>query len=299
MSERVLVSVNPFRCRMWDLHDRLEGDITEETCREEIISFAKHGQLVPALARPLRGHRDYDFELIYGARRLFVAQHVNKPLLVEVRDLEDREAIIAMDIENRQRKDISPYERGHSYALWMREGYFDSQEEIARVLKVSASQVSRLLRLARLPSIIVSAFGRGSDIRESWGLQIADALEDPHRRQATIQCARKISNLPERLPAHEICRRLLAASVPGRKLRRAAHDEVVAAENGAPLFRIRYQRNSVALVLPSSKVSAQSLARVRRALTDILQGETSQVADLRERRSRMQADFASHLGAHD
>jgi ParB family transcriptional regulator, chromosome partitioning protein len=299
MSERVLVSVNPFRCRMWDLHDRLDCEISEESCREEIVSFAKHGQLVPALARVLRGHRDFDFELIYGARRLFVAQHVNKPLLIEIRDLPDREAIVAMDIENRQRRDISPYERGLSYALWMREGHFSSQEEIARALKVSASQVSRLLRLARLPSIVVSAFGKGSDIRESWGLQVADALEDPHRRQVTIQCARSLSKLVERPPAHEIYRRLVAASVPGRKLKRASHDEVVSAKNGNPVFRIRYQRKSVALVLPTTKVSAQVMNRIRHAMTNILQDENPQVADLRGGRSRIHLDHAGQLGAHD
>jgi hypothetical protein len=37
-------------CRMWDMHDRLEADVTEAICKEEIDSFLKHGQLVPVLA---------------------------------------------------------------------------------------------------------------------------------------------------------------------------------------------------------------------------------------------------------
>ena len=304
MSERFVVTANPFRCRMWDLHDRLHDEVTAETCRDEIISFERHGQLVPALARPLRGHPDYDFELIYGARRLFVAQHVNLPLRIEVRDLSDREAIVAMDIENRLRKDISPYERGHSYSLWMREGHFSSQEEIARELKVSASQVSRLLRLARLPSVVLSAFGKGSAIRESWGLVLADALDDPGRRHATIQCARKIARLTERPSAPEVYRRLLAASVPGRKPRPAAHDDVVTAGDGRPLFRIRHQRNSVAIVLPSTKVSAATLGRVRRAITEILQDSSlqdasSQVIDLHKSRIRMQEGLHDPVRARD
>jgi len=284
---------------MWELHDRLEGEITPETCREEILSFAKHGQLVPALARPLRANREHDFELIYGARRLFVAQHVNTPLLVEIRELTDREAIAAMDIENRQRKDISPYERGLSYALWMREGHFESQEEIARFLKVSASQVSRLLRLARLPSVIVSAFGSGSEICESWGLDLADALDDPQRRQATIQCARAITLLPERPRAQEIYRRLLAAAARGRKVRGCSHDEVVSGEDGSHLFRIRFQRSSVALVVPANTVSAQALAKMRRAVAEILQDETSQVVDSRTRRLRVRREPACAIAAQE
>src|SRR6185437_1019895 len=111
-----ITSVNPFRCRMWDLHDRLEYLILEDTCRAEIASFEKYGQLIATLGRPLRGDPDYDIELVCGARRLFVARHLNVDLLVEVREMTDQDAIIAMDMENRQRRDVSPYERGLSFA---------------------------------------------------------------------------------------------------------------------------------------------------------------------------------------
>src|SRR5579862_455650 len=107
-----IVEVNPFRCCMWSLHDRLEDYLTEDTCKAELESFEKHGQLVPALGRPLHGNPDFDIELIFGARRLFVAKLLNRPLRVQVRAMNDREAILAMDVENRHRKDISPYERG-------------------------------------------------------------------------------------------------------------------------------------------------------------------------------------------
>ena len=145
-----VVVVSPFRCRMWALHDRIEDYLNEQTCREEIESFAKHGQLVPVLGRLLRGDPTHDIELIYGARRLFVARHLNSSLIVKLCEVSDRQALVAMDIENRQRQDISPYERGTSYARWLRTGHFKSQEEICRTLQISPAQVSRLLRIARL-----------------------------------------------------------------------------------------------------------------------------------------------------
>src|SRR5207253_10688731 len=147
-----VIAVNPFRCRMWALHDRLGQYLTEESCQAEIASFLSRGQLVPTLGRRLRANPDYDVELLYGARRLFVARHLNKELIVELCDLQDRDAIVAMEIENRQRVDISPYERGLSYARWLNQGHFSSQEDLARELNVSTSQVSRLLKLARLPA---------------------------------------------------------------------------------------------------------------------------------------------------
>jgi ParB family transcriptional regulator, chromosome partitioning protein len=265
-----IVSVNPFRSRMWPLHDRFDQHINEKTCKAEIESFSKHGQFVPVLGRPLRGDPGYDIELIYGARRLFVARHINKPLLVEVRSLSDREAIIAMDIENRQRTDISPYERGVSYAQWLRSGQFSSQDDIARALKISKSQVSRLLSLSRLPSVILNAFSNPMEICENWGLGIMEALDDPLKRQRTIQRARAIGALNPRPSSKEVYRQLLAVSIQRNQGTRGPRDRVVKDMDGSSLFRVRHRSDSVALVLPSRNLSQASIEDICHAVTAIL-----------------------------
>jgi ParB family chromosome partitioning protein len=256
---------------MWSHHDRLEGYVTEETCSAEIESFERHGQFVPVLGRPLRGDRAYDVELIYGARRLFVARHLNKPLLVELRELSDHDAIVAMDIENRHRKDISSYERGLSYARWLRADYFKSQDDIARALKVSSSQVSRLLKLARLPSIVVDAFDSPADICETWGLDLAEALERPEHRAAVVRKARAIVATTPRPPGREVYRQLIAASAPGRKPKPAAHDVIVKGEDGEPLFRVRQQTNTIAILLPVTRVSEDMIGCIRRDIVKIME----------------------------
>lgn len=270
-------TVNPFRCRMWKWHDRLEHHISEETCREEIESFARHGQLVPVRGRPLSNDPHHDVELIYGARRLFIAQHLNLPLLVEVRDMSDRDAIIAMDIENRQRVDISAYERGASYSRWLRAGQFHSQDELAASLHISRSQVSRLLKLARLPAAVVGAFGSPAEICEGWGIELADCLEDPKRRQFVLESARLIASAGRRLPAKEVYLRLISAATRGRKLRPRRHDEVVKDEAGAPLFRVRVQTDSVVLVLPAQRVAASTLQHIKEAVAVILRESEARV----------------------
>lgn len=267
-----VVAMNPFRCRVWQLHDRLEDYITEVTCRNEIASFLKHGQLIPVLGRRLSGTHDCDVELIYGARRLFVARHLNKPLLVDLREeLSDRDAVIALDIENQQRRDVSPYERGMCYARWLRAGQFSSQEDIARTLGIARSQVSRLLKLARLPSVIVGAFASGLDICEQWGMDLVDAVEDPRRRAAVIQAARAIGVGASRPPASDIYRMLLAAAGRGRKPKPSAHDQVIKADNGVPLFRVRQQRTSVALILPLELVTKAAMEDIQHTVAVILE----------------------------
>ena len=267
-----VVLISPFRCRLWDLHDRFETGVSEESCRAEIDSFSKHGQIVPTLGRRLRGNPDYDVELICGARRLFVARHINQDLAVELREMSDREALIVMDTENRQRADISPYERGMSYARWLRSGHFESQDDVARALKISAAQVSRLVKLSRLPAVVVDAFSSAAEIHESWGLDLIAALDDPVRRQPTIARARSIGLQSPRPHGADVYRQLLASTGKGRRLKAISHDEVVKDDLGRPLFRIRQLRNSIALLLPVEHVPAKTLAAIRQTLSTILVG---------------------------
>lgn len=270
------VSADPFKCRMWALHQRLDEQITEQTCRAEIESFSRHGQMVPVLGRRLEGDSEYHIELIYGARRLFIARHLNRSLFVEVRELTDTQAIVAMDIENRQRQDISPYERGLSYSQWLRRKYFRTQEEIARALNVSASQVSRLITLARLPSVIVAAFPSSSEICEGWGLELFGAWQDPSKKEAVTRKAREMAAAAKKLPAKDVYGQLIAAAAHARRPRVSSHDEVITGRNGEPLFRVRHQRDSVALVLPLARLPARSLDEIRAAVTRILQGAIPQ-----------------------
>jgi ParB family chromosome partitioning protein len=272
-SQTPLVAMDPFRCRMWSLHDRAEEHINEESCREEIASFERYGQLVPVLGRVLNNDPDHDIELIFGARRLYVARLLKIPLRVELRALSDREAIVSMDLENRLRQDISPYERGLAYARWLREGHFNSQDALAAALGISTAKVSKLLKLSRLPPVILNAFERTTEIREGWGLDLAAALEDPQRRERTVRKAREIAREPVRPPATEVCRQLLAASLASKRLFKS-RDEVVLSEKGTPLFRIRHARKSVMLLLPADRVSGHNLRNIVQLVRDVFQSET-------------------------
>jgi ParB family transcriptional regulator, chromosome partitioning protein len=293
-----LVSVDPFRCRMWQYHDRLEQSIDENSCRAEIDSVLKHGQLVPVLGRTLRADPDYDVELSYGARRLFVARHIGRPLLVELRKVTDAEAIVAMDIENRHRVDISPYERGRSYLNYLRANLFSSQDEIARELKISASQVSRLIKLAQLPSVVVAAFKNPADICESWAHELAAVLENPQCRAATCNRARAISEMSARPESREILRQLVTASLPGRKLKTPRHDEVVTGRSGAPLFRIRHLSNAVALLVPLDRLPTH-LVQIRTAIATLLDEEGAHPQASALARSKSRNGMVAHRSSSD
>jgi ParB family transcriptional regulator, chromosome partitioning protein len=270
MLTRKVVSVDPHRCRVWPLHDRLMDQVNEASCAAEIQSFKNSGQMIAALGRPLHGDPDHDVEIIYGVRRLFVASLVQKPLIVELRELTDRQAIVALDLENRQRQDLSPYERGLSFTRWLRSGQFDSQEEMASALQVSTAHVSRLLKLARLPSVVVSAFGSGAQIRETWGLELIDALDDPDRRRSILRAARTISSAASRPAAAEVRDRLLAVGTGNCHPRPTQREVVIKDSDGAPLFRIKRQSHSMIYLLPPDRLTPAALERIERMVAGIL-----------------------------
>jgi ParB family transcriptional regulator, chromosome partitioning protein len=266
------VAVNPMRCRLWSLHSRLEETLTEESCRDEIASFEREGQLIPVLGRRVRNAPGFDVELIYGARRLFVARHLNVPLQVEIREISDKEGIIVMDAENRLRKDISPYERGLGYARWLREGHFQSQSEIVNALQISHAKVSRLLKLARLPKALVDAFATPSDIREAWGERLGRLTSNPHMQRQMLETARELAAAVPRLPAAKVFARLCAAAKASRTTR--APERTITGEQGEPLFRVKHQQGTVMFTVPLDNLSRELLTDIERELARVMDDST-------------------------
>ena len=110
--------------------------------------------------------------MICGARRHFAISWLranNYPqfrYLVEVRDLTDEEAFRLADIENRDRADLSDYERARDYAKALDLYYGGKQKAMAARLEVSEAWLSRYLYLARLPDVVVRAWPQITDLKE-------------------------------------------------------------------------------------------------------------------------------------
>jgi ParB family chromosome partitioning protein len=262
-------------------------------------SFMNHGQLSAVLGRPLKNDPVFDVELIFGARRLFVARALNVPLDVELRDLTDREAAIYLDIENRHRRDVSPYERGMCYMRWIRSGLFSSQDELAQNLKASASQISRLLAVAKLPNVIISAFPSPLEIRETWGVALHSAYGDAKRRRPLIERARVIAEESPRPSSESVYARLTAARgsrTAAKTSRGRCVDEIVRDRAGGPLFRIRRYRQHVAFMIDSRKLSAALYDQIRGSLRTALQVESIPEASRKLDSSQMDARNSMSTG---
>lgn len=168
--EKVLRWVDPAECVMWERHNRDYAALTEDNCRDLIDGLRAQGQQeFPAI---VRNRSDAQLEVICGARRHFAVSWLranNYPqfkYLVEVRDLTDEEAFRLADIENRDREDLSDYERAIDYAAALEHYYGGKQKEMAARLEVGEAWLSRYLQMAKLPAEIVDAFPSRGEIKE-------------------------------------------------------------------------------------------------------------------------------------
>lgn len=170
--EKVLHWVDPASCVMWEGHNRAYDLLTEDNCRDLIDSIRAQGQQeFPAIVRRRAG-QGAEYEVICGARRHFAISWLranNYPqlrYLIEVRELTDEEAFRLADIENRDRADLSDYERARDYARALSIYYGGKQKTMAARLEVSEGWLSRYLYLARLPEPLVRAWPRITDLKE-------------------------------------------------------------------------------------------------------------------------------------
>lgn len=185
LEEKTLRWVDPSECRMWERHNRDYELLNEENCRDLIDGIRAQGrQEFAAIVRPV-DDPDYKFEVICGARRHFAVSwlrgnnYTQFKYLIEARPLSDEEAFRLADIENREREDISDYERAIDYADAIARYYGGKQKAMAERLEVSQPWLSRYLALAALPAQIVGAFPTVRDLKERHARDLKPLLARP------------------------------------------------------------------------------------------------------------------------
>lgn len=196
VDEKTLHWVDPARCKMWNQHNRNYALLTPENCADLIEGIQQQGrQEFPAVVRRVDDRDGYDYEVICGARRHYAISWLranNYPqfkFLVEVRDVSDEEAFRLADIENRDRADISDFERACDYAAAVKLYYDGKQKTMAQRLQVSEAWLSRYLFLAKLPPEIVNAYPSPNDIRELHARTLKPFLAQPKARAALVERA--------------------------------------------------------------------------------------------------------------
>lgn len=173
LKSRALAELDPGLIDAGGLADRLEHDAAEHAAL--MSSIRDYGQQVPVLVRP-HPEAQGRYQIVYGRRRVLALRDLGLPVRALVRELDDRELVIAQGQENSARRDLSFIEKAH-FARQMRDAGYD-RKIVCDALHIDKTTVSRMLSAAdRIPDPVIAAIGAAPGIgRDRW-LKLADLLE--------------------------------------------------------------------------------------------------------------------------
>lgn len=152
---QVIVDLDPALIDASFVTDRMsQDDVEYRTLRD---SIAQSGQDSPILVRPHPNKRGR-YQVAFGHRRLRAAKDLARPVRAVVRQLSDRELILAQGQENSARANLSFIERAR-FAHKLEAASYD-RETIMRALSVDKTTVSRLISVvSRIPAEVIDAIG--------------------------------------------------------------------------------------------------------------------------------------------
>lgn len=132
------------------------------------------------------------YEIVFGHRRHRACSELGIPVLatIDASAVTDHDLFSAMDRENRERADLSPYEQGTMYRRAIDEKLYPSNRRLAEALGVSHTWVANVLLVADLPAPVVECFRSPLEIQHRHAKDIAAALETD--RKGVLRRAEKL-----------------------------------------------------------------------------------------------------------
>ena len=256
-----IFKVDPARCKIWSGHDRDYSLLNEESCADLIEGIKSEGQQqFPAIVRPIKDDPEHDWEVICGARRHWSVSYLRKhnypdiEYLIEPRALTDEAAFRLSDIENRDREDLSDYERAIKYWKALHEfNYYQSQKDMAQRIAIDQHKLHRFIALAELPETIVYAYPNIKDIKVDHARLLAPLLNKKAIHEQILNEANVIreeqkerqSAGQELISGTEVFKRLKAASAEKKEKPKKKTEEKLTAANGKTAVTIKKGRAGV------------------------------------------------------
>lgn len=185
LKSRALIEVPADMIDDAGIKDRLDDD--PEGIEALKQSMTEYGQQVPVL---LRHSPNYEgrYEVVFGRRRVRALRELQMPVKAMLRQLNDRELIVAQGQENSARKDLSFIEKANFAAQMTRVGY--ERKIICDALSIDKTVISRMLTVTdALPEEVIRAIGAAPSAgRDRW-LKLAEKAKG-HDTDALIEAAK-------------------------------------------------------------------------------------------------------------
>ena len=243
LKARSVVELDPHSIEAAGMSDRLETDADADASLRN--SIAEYGQQVPVLVRP-HPTKEGRYQIVYGRRRVLAMRDLGQTVKALIRDLDDRELVLAQGQENTARRDLSFIEKVN-FARQLSEAGYD-RKVICDALSVDKTLISRMLSIAdRLPPDLIAGIGAAPSVgRDRW-LALADLVEATETDTITLLAMVNLGTASERSDDRfQTAWAYLSGVMARRKAvpestRRPA--QPLYTPDGVPLGQARYDRN--------------------------------------------------------
>ncbi|WP_011578656.1 MULTISPECIES: plasmid partitioning protein RepB [Chelativorans] len=249
-----VVDLNPDTIDASFVADRMDED--KEAFEELVEAIRQRGQDSPILVRPHPGV-DGRYMTVFGHRRARAAKVLGRPVRAVVKDLGDKDHVIAQGQENSARADLSFIEKAVFASNLERNNY--DRDVIMAALSVDKTVVSKMISVTKdIPDEIIKAVGPAKNSgRDRWydlakkirggGMSVRELIGSPDFKAATsddrlemlarhlsAKAAGKETTLAQRAPTKSWVPADKSISVT---LKKKAKKAIVTLESGeAPLF---------------------------------------------------------------
>lgn len=249
LKSRSVIEIDPHQIDAGGLTDRLDDDDGDHQALVE--SIRESGQQVPVLVRPHPGDEGR-YQIVYGRRRVLALRDIGQPVKALVRDLDDRELVLAQGQENAARKDLSFIEKAN-FARQMRDLEYD-RKAICAALHVDKTVISRMLSVIdRIPIDVIEAIGAAPSVgRDRW-IALAELLDGengatPDEAVALVNLSGPADSSDKRFEAL-----IKALTLPRRRAqedRPKPEKSKLRGADGAPIGHATHKENATVLTLP-------------------------------------------------
>lgn len=161
-----VVEVDPAQIDGSFVKDRLAED--DEEYRILLEAIREQQQQSPVLLRP-HPRQPGRYMVVFGHRRVRAARDLGRKVRAVVREISDREHVVAQGQENSARANLSFIEKALFAGALARLNYDGDNQTVMAALSVDRATLSKLLSVSALPAPILEAIGPARGIgRDRW-----------------------------------------------------------------------------------------------------------------------------------
>lgn len=177
------------------VQDRLSAD--DQEFNDLLEAVRERGQDSPILVRPhpsIAGR----YMVVFGHRRLRAAKQLGRNVRAVVKEMKDREHVIAQGQENSARANLSFIEKAIFAANLARLHYDEDNAVILTALSIDRTTLSKMLSVAALPGGILQSVGAAKGVgRDRW-YELKLLLEKPTNYEVALRAISEdgFSSLP-------------------------------------------------------------------------------------------------------